>query len=132
LSLPSRLGCEAFRPFRFPDDSFSAFCDEIVAAMIMRRDARRLEMLNLGFDVRFLRFQFSHLLKHVVMSWASIQQLDADLRMGAYLYRCQLRSELWSVTSGHGPFHCAAGSRSCCAVFVAGAPDSFTPSRWMP
>lgn len=72
--------------------TFSLKLDGImIAAMMARRDSRRLEMLNTVFDENYLRLKPGHVLMHHVMQWSSMRRLDFDLRKGDYFYKRQWR-----------------------------------------
>jgi CelD/BcsL family acetyltransferase involved in cellulose biosynthesis len=58
----------------------------VLAALMARRDARRIEMLNTVFDPAYAHCRPGHVLMAQALQWAHARELSFDLRLGDYPY----------------------------------------------
>jgi CelD/BcsL family acetyltransferase involved in cellulose biosynthesis len=103
------LLCEAaMRPS--PSGGLATFAlkvdGRLIAALMARRDARRIEMLNTVFDPAYARYRPGHVLMANVLRWTLARRLDCDLRIGDFQYKRR-----WSNTACDAVTYVCVNSR---------------------
>lgn len=61
--------------------------DQIIAALMSRVDARRIEMMNTVFDPEYGKYGPGQILMEDCLEWALEHRLDFDMRIGDYPYK---------------------------------------------